>query len=145
MGGLFLPTKSFAQLTHHSFEKVDSLQKKTSKNIVVFIHTDWCKYCQRMINTTFENEKIIDLLNDKFYFVDFDAEQKRDILFIGHIFKYKPTGGNTGTHELATQLGTFNGTTSYPTLCILNEKYEVIFQYDQFLSSSDLLRILKKI
>ncbi|AFM06140.1 thioredoxin domain protein [Bernardetia litoralis DSM 6794] len=144
-GKIFFPTNSFAQLLNYSFEEMERIQKKNPKNRVIFIHTDWCKYCQKMKNTTFENEKIINLLNNKFYYVDFDAEENRDIKFVNHTFKYKPTGTNTGVHELATQLGTVNGKLSYPTLCILNEKNEIIFQYDQFLSSSDLLNILKKI
>lgn len=133
---------SFGQVSTHQFEQIDSLQKIQKRNIIVFIHTDWCKYCQAMQNTTFKNENIIHQLNEKFYFIDFNAEEEKSIRFNGHTFKYKPTGPNTGIHELAEQLATIDGKVSYPTICILNSNYEIVFQYNHFLSSKDLLRIL---
>lgn len=139
---LFLPLLAFSQLKTYSFTQLDSLQKNEVKNIVVFIHTDWCRYCQSMKFTTFKEKNVIQILNEKFWFADLNAEEKQDIHFNGYIFKYKPTGNNTGIHELAEQLGTVNKKISYPTLCILNANYEIIFQYDQFLSSFDLLNLL---
>ncbi len=140
-----LPISAFSQLQAYSFSEIDSLQLKEKKNIVVFIHTDWCKYCQAMKNTTFKNKEVIKLLNDNFLFTNLNAEEKQDITLNKYTFKYKPTGNNTGIHELAEQLGTINGKVSYPTLCVLNSKNEIVFQYGQFLSSSDLLNVLNKV
>lgn len=98
-----------------------------------------------MQNTTFKNDSVITLLNNKFYFVDFDAEEKRSVKFNGHTFNYKPTGSNTGIHELAEQLATVDQKISYPTLCFLNSKYEIIFQYNQYLNTHDLLNILHRL
>lgn len=142
---IFLPLSAFAQLQSYSFAQLDSLKKAEKKNIVVFIHTDWCRYCQSMKNTTFKNKEIIKLLNEKFLFTDLNAEEKQDIIFNEHTFKYTPTGSNTGIHELAEQLGTMQGKISYPTLCILNAEHEIIFQYNQFLSSADLLKVLNEV
>ncbi len=132
----------FAQLKTYQFEQLDSLQKVEKRNIVVFIHTDWCKYCQAMQNTTFKNDSIIKLLNSKFYFINLNAEFKNNITFDNHIFKYKPTGSNTGTHELAEQLGTFENKLSFPTLCILNADHEIVFQYTQYIIAIDLKELL---
>ncbi|WP_231374035.1 thioredoxin family protein [Aureivirga marina] len=137
-----LPLLAFSQIKTTTFEQIDSIQKTNPRNIIVFIHTDWCKYCQSMKQTTFKNKKVAQKLNNHFWFIDFNAEEKRDIEFVGHTFKFKPTGRKTGIHELAEQLGTINGKIAYPTLCILNEKYEIIFQYNQFLSEEDLLKVL---
>ncbi len=139
---IFLPLSGFAQLESYTFSEVDSLQKLSPKNVVIFIHTDWCKYCLAMKNSTFKDEKIIALLNEDFWFAKLMAESKEDIVFNGYTFKYKPTGSNTGIHELAEQLGTVDGKVSYPTLCILNPDYEIIFQYNQFIKSIDLETIL---
>ncbi len=136
---------SFAQPKTYQFEQLDSLQKIEKRNVVVFIHTEWCKYCQTMQNTTFKNEIIINSLNDKFYFIDLNAEDKRNIIFNNHTFKYIPTGTNTGTHELAEQLGTFEKKFSYPTLCFLNTDKEIIFQYPQYINHSDLIKILQRL
>lgn len=142
---MFLPLLAFSQLQTYSFSQLDSLQKTEKKNIVVFIHTDWCKYCQSMKNTSFKDKEVIQLLNENFLFADLNAEEKQDIIFNGYTFKYKPTGASTGINELAEQLGTVNGKVSYPTLCILNSEHEIIFQYNQFLSSADLLKVLNEV
>ena len=61
--GVFLfANTSLAQLKIIEFSKIDSLQKKQPKICVVFIHTNWCKYCALMQNTTFKNDNIIKTL-----------------------------------------------------------------------------------
>lgn len=141
-GLLLFNGKAFAQLKTHHFQQIDSLQKREQRPVVVFIHTDWCRYCQAMKNTTFKDEKVISLLNDSFYFIDFNGEEKRNIPFNGQSFAYKPYGVNTGVHELAEYLGNKDGRLSYPAISILNADSELIFQYHQFVSSIDLLKLL---
>jgi thioredoxin-related protein len=143
---VFLQAQSlFAQIKTVRFEQIDSLQKIEKRNVVVFIHTDWCKYCQTMQNTTFKNDSIIYKLNTQFYFIDLNAEQKENIVFNGRTFKYKPTGTNTGIHELAEQLATEDIQVAYPTLCFLNSNKEIIFQYYQFINSTDLSTLLTRL
>ncbi len=146
LGSIFLlPNISFSQIKIVQFEQMDSLQRIEKRNVAVFIHTDWCKYCQKMQNTTLKNDSIIKMLNHKFYFIDLNAEEQRNIVFNNHTFKYKPTGANTGTHELTEQLGTVNNKISYPTLCFLNADSEIIFQYNQFINVKDLQLILARL
>lgn len=95
--------------------------------------------------TTFKNQEIIEKLNSDFYFIDFNAEEKRDISFNNHVFKFQPSGNNVGVHELALQLGTINNQIAYPTLCVLNEKNEIIFQYNIYLSPNDFKILLGKL
>jgi thioredoxin-related protein len=138
------PIISYAQINTYKFEQLDSLQK-VKKNVVIFIHTDWCKYCQAMKQTTFKTDNIISKLNTDFYFVELNAEEKRHIYFKEHAFKYLPTGKDTGIHELAEQLGTVDGKISYPTICVLNANNEIIYQHAQFINSQDLLEILMRL
>ncbi|MDP3556547.1 MAG: thioredoxin family protein [Bacteroidota bacterium] len=142
---LLLPKNSFSQIKLFQFEQIDSLMKVEKRKIVVFIYTDWCKYCATMKNTTFKNDSINEFLSKLFYFIDLNAEEKRDINFNKHTFKYKPTGVSTGINELAEQLGTVDGKISYPTLCFLNSEYEIIFQYNQYINSTQLLGILARL
>ncbi|CAA9195120.1 thioredoxin family protein [Flavobacterium collinsii] len=135
----------FCQLKGRTFEEVDALQQTQKRKIIVFIHTDWCQYCQRMKSTTFKNQEIIEKLNSDFYFVDFNAEEKREITFNNQIFKYKPTGNNVGVHELALQLGTINNQIVYPVLCVLDEKNEILLQYNNSLNPADFKLILEKL
>ena len=140
-----ITSTGFCQLQSSSFEAMDSLQQIQKKKIIVFIHTDWCQYCQKMKATTFKNQEIIQILNSDFYFIDFNAEEKRDISFNGKTFKYQPTGNNVGVHELALQLGTINNQIAYPVLCVLNEKNEIILQYNNYLSPKDFKLLLEKL
>jgi thioredoxin-related protein len=142
---LGITSTGFCQLQNRTFEAIDSLQQIQKRKIIVFIHTDWCQFCQRMKSTTFKNWEIIDKLNSNFYFIDFNAEEKRDIIFNNHVFKYQPTGNNVGVHELALQLGTINNQIVYPVLCVLNEKNEIILQYNNYLNPKDFKLLLEKL
>jgi thioredoxin-related protein len=142
---LGITSTGFCQLQNRKFEAIDSLQQIQKRKIIVFIHTDWCQFCQRMKSTTFKNWEIIDKLNSNFYFIDFNAEEKRDIIFNNHVFKYQPTGNNVGVHELALQLGTMNNQIVYPVLCVLNEKNEIILQYNNYLNPKDFKLLLEQL
>ncbi len=138
-------SNGFAQLNAYGFDVLDSLQNDREKLVAVFIHTDWCKYCAMMENTTFKNAKVISLLNDNYYFIDLNAEDKKTITYAGHKFKYKPSGDNTGIHELAEQLATIDNQVAYPTLCFLNADNEIVFQYNKYMSAKDLSLVLTKL
>jgi len=134
----------FAQLKSYSFEEAEKLASQSPKPIVVYIHTNWCKYCAMMENSTLKNPDIIQMLNTQFYFVILNAENKNDITFNNYVFKYKPTGENTGIHELATALATVNKQVSYPTITILDAKKDILFQKQSYLKAKELIQILEK-
>ena len=134
-----------AQLQSHSFEQIDSLHKYDSRNTVVFIYTDWCKFCHAMQTTTLENTNNIQLLNSNFWFATLNAEEKQTINYKGHLFHFKSTGNDVGTHELAEELATIDGEISFPSLCILNQNDEIIFQCNHFLSAEELELILTQV
>ena len=143
--GILFPLTVFSQIISQSFEQLAGLQKTQNRFVVVFIHTDWCKYCQAMKNTTFKDKEIAGLLNQNFWFVDLNAEEKSDITFNGQTYKFRPTGNNTGIHELAEQFTSLNGEAAYPSICILNSDFEIIFQYNQLLSINDLRLLLNNL
>jgi len=123
-----------AQLVNFKFEQIDSLQRIKYKPVLVFIHTNWCKYCKAMESVTFKNEEIIAQINKDYYCVLLNAETKNDIYFNNKLYHYQPTGVNTGINELAEYLASINKEISYPTTCVLNFKNEIIFQQNGFLS-----------
>lgn len=136
---------SFAQVTQFKFKQLDSLQKIEERPVVVFLHTSWCKYCGIMKNTTLKSNEVAKILNEKFYFVSLDIEEKQDVNFNGYTFRYKPTGSNTGVHELAEHLGTINGQLAYPGICILDGEYAIIYQKEGYITTKALLAILKRL
>ena len=98
-----------------------------------------------MENTTFKNKELNNELNANFYFVELDAENKKDITFNKYTFKFKPTGHNTGVHELATALATINGQVAYPTISILDVDYSILFQKQSYIKAKELISILEKV
>jgi thioredoxin-related protein len=126
-----------------TFHQLDSLQKSEQKPVLVFIHTSWCKYCKAMEHTTFQDQKLKELLNKSFYFIELNAEEKREIIVKGQTFRYRPNGTGAGQHELAQELGMIDGKISFPTLSFLNADYEIIYQQPGFLTAKELMEILK--
>ncbi|MEE9406786.1 MAG: thioredoxin fold domain-containing protein [Polaribacter sp.] len=127
-----------------TFSEVEELHQKKPKPVIVFIYTNWCKYCHGMEKTTFKNKKVIQLLNENFYFIKLNGEEKNDITFLGKIFVYKPTGTNTGIHELANELASKKGRISYPTTVFLNLKLEIDLQLNGFNKAKDIIKLLSK-
>ncbi|CAA6829065.1 MAG: SoxW [uncultured Aureispira sp.] len=96
---------------------------ETPKKIFVDIYTDWCGWCKKMDTETFEKSKISAYLNEHFYPVKFDAEQKESITFEGKTFKFV-ANGRRGYHELAAAL--LAGKMSYPTVVFLNKDFQLL-------------------
>ena len=141
---LTLTYKSFAQLRSYEFEDLDSLQKVEPRNVLIFIHTDWCKYCQMMKNTTLKSKEVIDTLNNKYYYISLHGEERRDIVLLGKVFKYTPTGMQTGIHQLTKELASIDKNISYPSICILNPQYEIIFQRNEYIVTKEFQAILSE-
>lgn len=96
---------------------------ETPKKIFVDIYTDWCGWCKKMDKETFEQSMVSAYLNEHFYPVKFDAEQRESIIFEGKTFKYV-ANGRRGYHELAAAL--LAGKMSYPTVVFLNEDFQLL-------------------
>jgi len=129
-----------AQLKENTFEQIDGSSEK--KPIVVFIHTDWCKRCLIMKNTTLKDKALIEELNKNYHFVSFNAESKKAIQFKNKTYKFKQINKSKGIHELAELLGKYKHHISYPTIVFLNSKKEIVFHYTQRLRAKGFLRLL---
>jgi thioredoxin-related protein len=106
-------------------QRLDADQKagKKGKKIFIDIYTDWCGWCKKMDKETFEAPSIAAYLNEHFYPVKFNAEQREPVKFRTHTFNFVAQG-NRGYHELAASL--LEGNMSYPTVVFLNERVEML-------------------
>jgi uncharacterized protein YyaL (SSP411 family) len=119
------PTKQPNTLTWYTWEQAVELQKTKPKKVMVDMYTDWCGWCKHMDATTFQDSAVVAYLQENFYPVKFNAEQKTDLLFRDYNFKYiAPQGGSRGVHELAFSL--LEGKLGYPSLVYLTPTYERI-------------------
>ena len=129
-----------AQVKPITFEELEIAEPRP---VLVMIMTNWCKYCHAMKNNIVKNKEVSDLINNTYHLLFLDAEERSDIVFKGKVFKYRPSGSNTGIHELALDLGMIRVQISYPTLTILDEKKNIIFQKNSYLKPKELLYLLK--
>ncbi|MCF8380929.1 MAG: DUF255 domain-containing protein [Bacteroidales bacterium] len=122
------------------FTEANKLSATNDKKYFIYVYTDWCSWCKRMNSTSFQDEEVIQLLNDKFISVKFNAESKDPITFRGNEFKFV-SSGNRGYHQLAAAL--LNNKLSYPSIVFLDEKMNMIQPLPGYKSPEDLSRILR--
>jgi thioredoxin-related protein len=106
-----------------SFEEAVERSKTEKRKIFIDVFTDWCGWCKVMDKNTFSEAEVAKILNENFYPVKFDAEQKEDVQFNGTTFKFIPSGSK-GYHQLAAAL--LNNQLSYPTVVFLDEEFRMI-------------------
>lgn len=102
-----------------TIQEAYTLNQKTPKKFVIDVYTDWCGWCKVMDRETFKNTAIIDFVNEHYYAVKLNAEQKEDIKLGDRT--YKSLGS---AHELAA--GLLQNKMSYPTTVFMTEKFELI-------------------
>lgn len=106
-----------------TFEEAVEKSKTEKRKIFVDVYTDWCGWCKVMDKNTFSEPKVAQILNEKFYAVKFNAEQRDDVVLNGHTYKFV-TVENRGYHELAAAL--LNNQLSYPTVVFLDDNFNMI-------------------
>ena len=133
-----------AQIKTIEFHQLDSITTLQSRPTIIFIHTDWCKYCAAMKQSTFKNKSVVEAINKDYYFIDFNAETRNQIVFNNRTFAYEPTGTNTGIHELAKFFVESNAEISYPMITILDTSKKILFQQSGYISSKQMSFILQQ-
>ncbi|MEM6829292.1 MAG: DUF255 domain-containing protein [Bacteroidota bacterium] len=106
-----------------SFEEAIELHKENPKKLLVDLYTNWCGWCKVMDRETYSNPTLVSYINENFYPVKFNAEQKESVDFDGHTFNFVPSG-RRGVHELAAALT--NNKLSYPTTVFMDEELRII-------------------
>jgi thioredoxin-related protein len=129
-----------SRIKWYTFEQAIELNKKVPKKMMIDVYTDWCGWCKKMDAETFSNPEIAKYVNEHFYAVKFNAEQKADITFQGKTFKYVDQGNGRGYHELAAAL--LSNQLSFPTISYLNEKLELLGPIPGYRNAHDLEPLL---
>jgi thioredoxin-related protein len=115
-----------------------TLTEQSPKKIFIDVYTDWCGWCKRMDKATFQNPEVAKYMNEHYYNVKFDAEQKESIEMLGNTFKFIPQG-KRGYHELAAAL--LNGKMSYPTVVFMNPKFEMLSPVPGYQEAPQFLKV----
>lgn len=109
----------------------------------MFLTADWCLYCKNVEQNSFQNSEVVDRLNNDFYIVIFDIEERNEIKLFGQNFRYKSTGLNTGVHELAELIGTVDGVLNTPTFVMFDQSLQIQYQYGGYMSTNEILKLLE--
>ncbi|MBN2350174.1 MAG: DUF255 domain-containing protein [Bacteroidales bacterium] len=133
-------SQSAQSVKWYTFEEALKLNEKNPKKILIDVYTDWCSWCKVMDKNTFNHVKIIPFLNEKFYPVKFNAEQKEDVVLGDKTFKFIPQG-NRGYHELAAAL--LNGKLAYPSIVFLDEQVRIIQPFQGYIKPKQFDEISK--
>ncbi len=112
-----------------TWEEAIELSDSHQKKFFVDIYTDWCTWCKKMDDHTFNQVEIAEALNRDFYAIKFDAEMKADITIGDQTYKYVKNG-KRGYHELALEIT--RGKLSYPTIVFLDEDMKIIQSLEGF-------------
>lgn len=119
----FQTKKVKEEINWMTWAEVQEAQKENPKKVFVDIYTHWCGWCKRMDATTFNNAKVVSYINENYYAVKFNAENRETIIFKGDKFKYVKSG-RSGFNELATSL--LEGKMSFPSTVYLDENLDIL-------------------
>ncbi|WP_165836354.1 thioredoxin family protein [Taibaiella soli] len=101
-----------------TLDQVQEAMKKQPKKVYMDVYTDWCSWCKVMEKKTFTNTNVIRYMNQKFYAVRLNAEQKDSIRFLGKLYGFVP---EYRANQLAVDI--LHGQMSYPTSVIFEENF----------------------
>ena len=126
----------------HEFEDLAELQSQDQRPVLVFLTAEWCRYCKNVEQTSFRETEIIEKLNNDFYTIIFDIEDRKAVKLFGQEFRYKSTGLNTGVHELAELIGTVDGVLNTPTFILFDTNLQIQYQYGGFMNTEEIAYLL---
>lgn len=135
------PVVDNTKIQWYSFEDALAVQKESPKKLFVDVYTDWCKWCQVMDQKTFTDPAVIQYMNENFYAVKFNAEQKNAITYQGKTYEFI-NGGRRGIHSLAYEL--LDRQASYPSFVVLGENLERLGIMKGFKPAESFVGDLKK-
>lgn len=136
-------TKVPASIQWLTVEKASAMNAKKHKKVLVDVYTSWCSWCKKMDKETFSDPTIIAYMNEHFYAVKLNAEEKQPIKFENKYYLNPSPDRMRSVHELAAQM--LQGRMGYPSYVFLDGKNQRITVSQGFNNAHSFLIILKYI
>lgn len=125
----------------YTFEEAVKKNKKKPRKIFVDVYTDWCGWCKKMDKETFMDPAVVDYINNNYYAVKFNAEQKEPVTFKKQEFVSTDPAKPKSPHQLALAL--LKQEMRYPSYVILDGDSEWLYKLKGYKTPEDLLPLLK--
>lgn len=109
-----------AQVKWMTFDQALVAQQTSPKKIFINFYADWCAPCKVMDKETYANEIIAQHINENYYPVQFNAEEKDEVSFAGRTFanpQYVGGKKKNSMHELTKYLNV----NTVPSIVFLDE------------------------
>ncbi|HEX7367503.1 MAG TPA: thioredoxin family protein [Pelobium sp.] len=148
LGGFLSGHPSFAQkknvkINWISFSALNDSLKANPKPVFVIFYADWCSLCKQMERSTFEDKRIVELLNRNYYAVKMNVETKDTIIFGNQTFINKRIKKVNPIHDIALLMASRkNRPFSLPAIVLLDDKFIAKARYFQFLDAEAMDKIL---
>jgi len=97
-----------------TISELQAAYRKNPKPVLVDVYTHWCTWCKEMDKETYDNDNVANYINEHYYAVRFDAENKDSVSWNGEKFGYDL---NYRANDFAVYLT--SGQMSFPTTVLL--------------------------
>ncbi len=126
-------------LQKFTFSKAQNAYQKEKRKWLIHLNTDWCNACRVMNKSVFTDTSVVNYINQKYYFIDFNVQTKDSIRFMGNTYKYDETMAMP-VNTIALALS--GNQLILPTTIILDEDLKKLDALPRFFSAEMLNAVL---
>lgn len=140
-----LTNSATSEATEINWVTLDEAVEKSKKNdkiVMIDFYTDWCGWCKKLDANTYMNPEVVKYVNENFYAVKFNAEQKEDLVFNGKTYSTK-SNGSRGTNDFAIAYASRSGRLGYPTISFISTKGDKLGVEAGYKDPNDMMLMLK--
>lgn len=121
-----------------TLEEVSAKMKDNPKPIIIDLYAKWCYWCKVMDKKTYNHDKVVNYINEKFYPVKLDAETRETLQWDNKDFSF-----NQSLNMNQFSVYVTNGQLSFPTTVIYTSIQEAPATIPGFMSPDEIEPILK--